>query len=384
MKFDENKRNINILRNIIQENKKVIAIVGAGTSKTLGIKNWLELLEDMNKEFGSNIDITRSIVENGYPRTATIIYNSIEKKIVKNLYNTFMHKQFETKITNYIGVHMKIFNIFKIILTTNYDTSFEQAFDDRKRIIEDSGNQCNEKLKIWKLPYFEITEIFSNLPLLVYLHGNNEKNRYVFLEDEYKHYYPSYYNNQMPSELENFLRDIFNKFYLVFIGFSFNDDHFCKFYERVIKEFMMNKEKYISRYNEKYQLSLPKCFVIISNDELKTSVDKKEIMNIFGKENNSWENLFINNGGDELFFKKNADEIMKKTSYKYDLEEKIRSVNNRCRINQDRSNFFKRNNINIIRFEGKNFKEIENILKKLRIQDVKTGKNLELEVKNVI
>ena len=283
MKLDENKGNINLLRDIIQEKKEVIAIVGAGTSNTLGIKNWSELLEDMNKEFGSDIDITRSIVENGYAGTATIIYNSIEKKIAKVSYNTFMHKQFETISTNYISVHMEIFNIFKIILTTNYDNSFERAFDDRKRIIESSRNQCDEKLEIWKLPYFKLTEIFSNLPLLVYLHGNNEENKYVFLEDEYKDHYPSCYNNQMPSELENFLRNIFKSFYLVFIGFSFNDIHFCKFYERVIKEFMLNKEKHINRYNEKYQLFLPKSFVIISNDELKTSVDKKEIMNIFGK-----------------------------------------------------------------------------------------------------
>lgn len=384
MKLDENKRNINILRDIIQENKKVIAIVGAGTSKTLGIKNWHELLEDMNKEFGSNIDITRSIVENGYAKTATIIYNSIEKKITKDSYNTFMRKQFETKTTNYVGVHMEIFNIFKIILTTNYDTSFERAFEARKRIIESSRNQCDEKLKIWKLPYFKITEILSDLPLLVYLHGNNEENKYVFLEDEYKHYYPSYYNSQMPSELENFLRDIFYNFYLVFIGFSFNDIHFCKFYERIIEEFMMNKGKYISRYKEEYQLFLPKSFVIISNDELKTSVDKKEIMNIFGKENNSWVNFFTNNGEDELFFKKNADEIMNKTNYNYDLEERIRGVHNKCRSNQNRSDFLKRNNVNIISFEGKRFKEIENILKELQIQDVKAGKNLELEVKNVI
>lgn len=384
MKLDENKRNINLLRDIIQGKKEVIAIVGAGTSNTLGIKNWPELLEDMNKEFGSDIDITRSIVENGYAGTATIIYNSIEKKIAKVSYNTFMHKQFETISTNYVSVHMEIFNIFKIILTTNYDNSFERAFDDRKRIIESSRNQCDEKLEIWKLPYFKLTEIFSNLPLLVYLHGNNEENKYVFLEDEYKDHYPSCYNNQMPSELENFLRNIFKNFYLVFIGFSFNDIHFCKFYERVIKEFMLNKEKHINRYNEKYQLFLPKSFVIISNDELKTSVDKKEIMNIFGKENNSWASLFTNNGEEELFFKKNADKIMIKNSYKYDLEEKIKGIYNKSRNNQDRSDFLKRNNINIISFEGKRFKEIENILKDLKIQDVKTGNILELEDKNVI
>jgi len=384
MKFDENKRNINVLRNIIKDNKEVVAIVGAGTSKTLGIKNWHELLEDMNKEFGSHIDITRSIAENGYARTATILYNSIEKKITKDSYNTFMHKQFETKITNYIGVHIEILNIFKIILTTNYDTSFEQAFDARKRSIKRYGNQCDEKLTIWKLPYFKITEIFSKLPLLVYLHGNNEENKYIFLEDEYKHHYPSCYNNQMPSELEIFLRDIFNNFYLVFIGFSFNDINFCKFYERVMKEFILNKEKYVSRYNEEYQLILPKSFVIISNEELKTSVGKKEIMNIFGKENNSWTSLFTNNVDDELFFKKNADEIMKKNSYKYGLEEKIRGIYNECRSNQNRLDFLRRNNINIIGFEGKTFKEIENILQELQIQDVKTGNILELEDKNVI
>lgn len=384
MKLDENKKNINLLRDIIQENKEVIAIVGAGTSNTLGIKNWPELLEDRNKEFGSNINITKSIVENGYARTATLIYNSIEKKIAKISYSTFMHKQFETISTNYIGVHMEIFNTFKIILTTNYDTSFEQAFDARKRIIKSSGNECDEEIKIWKLPYFKITEIYSKLPLLVYLHGNNDENKYIFLEDEYKDHYPSCYNNQIQSELENFLRNIFNNFYLVFIGFSFNDINFCKFYERIIKEFTFNKEKFTSRYNEEYQLELLNSFVIISNEELKTSVDKKDIMNIFGKENYSWASLFTNNGKEELFFKKNADEIIIKNSYKYDLEEKIKGIYNKSRNNQDRSDFLKRNNINIISFEGKRFKEIENILKELQIQDVKTGNILELEDKNVI
>jgi len=384
MKFDKNKRNIDILRDIIQKDKKVAAFVGAGTSKTLGIKDWTDVLEEMNKEFGVNIDIESSIFEHGYAGTATLIYNSIENTNKKSLYNAFMHKQFETKITNYICVHMEIYNTFKIILTTNYDTSFEQAFDSRKRMIQSSGNRYDVELRKWKLPNFKIAEIYSKLPLLVYLHGNNDENKYIFLEDEYKDYYPSCYNNPIPSELETFLRNIFKDFYLVFIGFSFNDSHFCEFYEQVIKEFMMNKEKHINRYHEEYPLNFPKSFVIISNDELKTYVDKKDIIDIFGKGNKDWVNLFTNISEDELIFKKDTEEIIKKTNFEHDVEEKIRSIYYEYGINQNRLNFLKRNNIKIIDFEAKKYKEIENILKELQIQDVKTGNILELEDKDVI
>ena len=384
MDLNKSKKNIDILRDIIQKDKRVAAFVGAGTSKTLGIKDWPELLEEMNKEFGADINIIKSINKYGFVGTATIIYNSRKKRETKHLYNTFMHKQFEPKCTKYTGAHIEILNTFKVILTTNYDVSFENAFNAQERYFKKRGYESNEKLEKWKLPYFKITEILLHPHLLVYLHGNNDEKRYVFLEDEYKCNYPSnYIDNPSPSELERFLRDVFNDFTLVFIGFSFSDENFCNFFERVMKEFQANRENFINIYNEDYLSNMPSHFIVISDDELKYSVNKQDIFSIFEKGNENWKQLFIDSSKDELLFKSNAEVIINNLWFIDDVKEKISKIYYRCLDNQKRFKFLEKNKINIISFERAEYREIENILTDLQIQETTTGKNLELEVKNV-
>jgi len=291
--------NIESLRKVIRDSNKIAAFVGAGASYFLGIKSWEQLLREMANEFGANIDIKKSIEENGFAKTATTIY---ETRNDRRLYRSFLSKQFEPKKGTYYSLHIKIISTFKIILTTNYDGAFEKAFGDLN-----PGKEIN----IQRLPQFDLTELLS-IPNIVYLHGNKGDGVYIFKEDEYRNFYPSNYSEDTTfSPLEHFLRGIFAKFRLVFIGFSFNDDDFVKFFKKVLKEEPTEESKRFRRlYGKELPIDLPPHFAIISNNELKSTISKGDIRRIFEEQDNSWENLFINSSDEELTFKSNAKNII--------------------------------------------------------------------------
>lgn len=127
----ENEENIKLLKEIIQgERKKVAVFVGAGVSDPLGIKTWKKLLLEMANEFNCEIDIEECISKKGYPGTASEIYNHISNH---EDYLRFLHIQFEPTKCNFTSLHLKIIDFFHTIFTTNFDSAFEKAFYDRER-----------------------------------------------------------------------------------------------------------------------------------------------------------------------------------------------------------------------------------------------------------
>ena len=251
----ENEENIKLLKEIIQgERKKVAVFVGAGVSDPLGIKTWKKLLLEMANEFNCEIDIEECISKKGYPGTASEIYNHIGNH---EDYLRFLHIQFEPTKCNFTSLHLKIIDFFHTIFTTNFDSAFEKAFYDKKR---DFNTQ--------KFPNFDPFTLFER-PTIVYLHGNNDENKYIFRKEEYEVYYPSVSGNNNGSyELENFLKDVLSKISLVFIGFSFNDTYFKKFLKKALKEELLKEKKIHKRI---FQVNHPRKsvnhFVIMSNDE---------------------------------------------------------------------------------------------------------------------
>ena len=278
--MDNNIQNIQLLKKVIETDKKTVAIIGSGASYFIGIPTWDELLERMKTEFGcTDINIKESILKQGYPKTASIIY---DKKGDSKLYIDFLCRQCTPTRGSFDSLHMQLINVFKKILTTNFDTCFENAYK----------NKCHPnkpRINIHCLPDFNIDKLSYNNNL-VYLHGHKKKKVFIFKEEEYKNFYPTYYNTQNSSDLEEFLKIIFQIYNLVFIGFSFNDKAFVKYLRHVIQsEIKQKKDNFENLYGIDYPRKVNKHrFVIISDEELSLEIQDQRKLN----ENKERDTLF--------------------------------------------------------------------------------------------
>jgi len=368
------KENIRYLREILQKEQKVAVFIGAGTSDFLGIKGWDSVLEEMKKEFkAENIDVQKSIEEDGYAETATMIY---ETKNDMNLYKAFMSKQFIPKKAYHYSLHVKLINLFDTFLTTNFDTCLESAFDDlNNHLLKLKYLKRNYITR--KLPEFEYAEILT-APTLIYLHGNNENEKYIFKKDEYELHYPSCFSKNGYSPLENFLKQIFEEFYLVFIGFSFNDRDFVKFYKkcRIEAQKFYQDFKRIHGTERNPKPEFPKHFIVMSQKEIIPKISKNKVEKVFGTDN-AWRNYFLDSSLEELEFKDNADELISG-----DIEgDTDKDRNKRKKYLLDKfssSRFFliKKAYIQPITFESSEYIEIENILKSLGEAETTLSNNI--------
>ncbi|MGH7800440.1 MAG: SIR2 family protein [Thermodesulfobacteriota bacterium] len=375
MTSKKNQENIGTLRNTIKTSKKVAAFVGAGTSRVLGIKTWRDVLSEMAEAFEVDFDVIDQIKRHGYSKTASIIFNT---KNDLDFYLNFLSSQFVPTSGTHYSVHFKILNTFKVVLTTNYDTSFESVHADINRALEMRGVQ-RESLGIQKLPNFRVTDIHMNPTTIVYLHGNNDDRVFIFREEEYMNYYPSIYNSgNMNSPLESFIRDICREFTLVFIGFSFDDQDFVSFYKRVLKEeFISEKEIFLKLYNKEHPVSeLPKHYAVISEEDIKETVSKTEIYNALGNNNNAFQRIFENwDSEKELVFSKNAEIVINGLELLPNQKEEIIEKFSKHKRNGERLELFRDLGIKLITFRGSDYNHIENILIQLQ-QDLSVG-NLE-------
>lgn len=342
MSDPRNNENILILKEIMAKGENVAVFVGAGASKFLGIKTWKEIIKDMNDVLGPIPDYKESIRNRGYPKTASAIYNVKEDE---DLYKSFLKDQFKPKSGSHYSLHTKLLTTFSTILTTNFDTSFEKAFDDLNNFLGINGYEPKIKI-IQKLPYFDLN-IDQKNTTLIYLHGNNADEIYIFKQNEYEFYYPSKYGKSHLSDLEDFLKKIIEKFTLVFIGFSFTDEAFLYFFKKVLKDFEYRKMKHRRLHGKKYTCELPLNFGIFRKDSLKTTVSKKWIAEKFNNED-SWKSFFVNPDEEELKFKPEIKETMESLELDSEIEEIVDDLFETCINNKSKMDDFTDLNLNLI------------------------------------
>lgn len=263
----EQKENIKILKQLIKDGKHLVAFVGAGVSTPLGIDTWDNLLKKMADTFHFQDDVQKLISRAGYAVTASQIYNHINDH---NEYVKFLHQQFTPRNCRFTSLHSSIIKFFQTILTTNFDVSLELA----------ARSAENTSLNIQKFPNFDPFNLIRP-KTLVYLHGNNDDNKYILRKEEYDKYYPSVSKDPNGSyELENFLREVFKRLTLIFIGFSFKDSYFYQFlrkilHEEVPKETLVHKQM----FRKEHSREQVDHFVIISNSN-KGQIDNLRRMNL--------------------------------------------------------------------------------------------------------
>jgi hypothetical protein len=212
------------------DEKMCLPFLGAGISTPTGIDSWKKLLMNMAINLCKTIksdDVENIIEQYGYPRTASLLKEDINDEVE---YKNFLIKQFEPTNILTTSAIIKIVIKFHSIVTTNYDTTIEEAIKTINYIYKDKG--------IEKLDYeFQDLPVLSSIKLLrkkniVYLHGYKKNETFLLTEEDYKLFYPSNYSSEGIESLENFLKEIIENMTLVFIGFSFNDKDFCDFFKR--------------------------------------------------------------------------------------------------------------------------------------------------------
>jgi len=257
--------NKELLRQIVNSGEDIAFFIGAGASIPLGIQKWDEILFAL----GKTVCFSREKIENdikalGYPGAASEIYNAIDDH---GRYIQMLNEKFTPSVSNATWLHAKIVDWVDkthnrnntTIFTTNFDPSFEDVLKDRR---------INYIPRV--LPDFNLMHL-SDQPTIVYLHGNKSVEKYILRTEEYDTYYPSIAKNRNHNtdlcsyELENFLREIFDKIHLIFIGFSFNDKYFCEFLQTSLKDRKISKLAHQTRFYSPHPQKDTIHFAIVHN-----------------------------------------------------------------------------------------------------------------------
>lgn len=266
----ENKKNVDLLKNIILGGNVYGIFAGAGTSMPLGNLDWDALLYKLGKKHHIPENIIKGFLEKDqYPEAASYIFKQINNE---KLFSEYLKELFSSPNVDATTLHIDIIKKFNLIFTTNYDNAFEVASKREK-----------ENFKIQKFPYFNPFTLMKN-KTIIYLHGNNDEGLYVFKKSEYDAYYPSVkkgknVNPIRPSyELENFLKYIFSLINLVFIGFSFKDKYFINFLTKTIFQIKEQRELYRAIFKKEHPHENVEHFAIVPENF--ENMDKLNELNI--------------------------------------------------------------------------------------------------------
>lgn len=353
--------NIELLKNTYRDNgDRIVFFAGAGASIPLGLMRWKDLLIEMDEKFETKINIDDYINEFGYPATASAIYDKFNNR---EEYLNFLCKKFDIEYTKsrFNSTTKSIVNNFDTILTTNFDSSFERAFMDNNSVLEKKGHK-KINFKTQHLPKFDIPEISTNDATIIYLHGSKDSRIFILRKEEYQYFYCTNYDEN-PSELEDFLKEIFKNFSVIFFGFSFDDLDFNKYYERILtKEFYQRRAIFVDVFSEPYPIELPPHFVFFPEEELKYTLSEVEINNYIQKDNNiDWGKIFEKTNNNEYRFNKFFLNIIEQNTIERELKEKLILEYKMLKDNDNKYQFFEKMNMKIIPFSKEKISEVENI-----------------------
>ncbi len=227
------------LRNAITNNE-LILFIGAGlsfnliNSKDQPLKGWdnlvLCILENL-KENGHEVDHLKPLVGKYEPIKILDLIES-DKALPKTEVYKFVKSYYELKETSHLELHKKLFHLSPKIITTNYDTAFEDAVPKLR------------KNKAYKGKNYELTtHKDKEAALLFKLHGCCEDADSMVL-------FPSNYNNLYENKERDaehsilVLRNIIINKTILFIGVGLGDFQINNIFREV--------KKIIGEYNQRH------------------------------------------------------------------------------------------------------------------------------------
>jgi hypothetical protein len=248
-------------------------IVFAGTGATSGTglpETWTELLNRLHKKRpvqGVNLE---ELNEFNYPAYAEMLFNGFENEKNPDGYYNMIEEELRATKSPYGPLQLQIFYTTGRIITTNFEDSFEKAFQIfsvRKKI----RKACQTQI----LPNVD-TDILKEDFCITYLHGRIDKRNIVFRTTDFTRYYPDDMSNT--SKLEQYLMDIYDRHTIVFVGFGFMDKYLKRMLRKIYNKLALRGED--SRaLKQEIEVSLTKppilhyAFLQRGNSELEEELD---------------------------------------------------------------------------------------------------------------
>ncbi len=190
--YNEDFRFLN--KSMLENN--LIIFVGAGASMGSNFPSWNKVIEDLAGRL--NIDVKNYTDNTIIPQ---LYYNARGKKD----YNETVHELFDKPDAKPNAIHERIISLNpKYVITTNYDTLIEQAFNE-------SGTFLDVIEKDSDLPYAHSDN------MIIKMHGGFKYNNFVLKEDDYLNYSNNF------KLIENYIKALFARYTVLFVGYSFND-----------------------------------------------------------------------------------------------------------------------------------------------------------------
>ncbi len=252
---------ITALRPLVK-NQEVVAFVGAGCSSALNIPKWSDMLVGLNEEFNfypSRKEVQDAISSFGYAKVATNIKSKApNEKVYKEKLRRFL-----TPVTcHFTSLHIELILLSKMIVTTNFDESFEQTFGALGRL--------DEKL--------DMNYIKSSLGDFSYkgwgydrhifhLHGDITSEDIILTYESYETQY-----KEPLSGVSRLITDLYSSYSLLFVGFSFNDEFFTGFLKKSFDAIKVDKALFKKTY--------PKHYCILSDVETKDFLTMNELKSL--------------------------------------------------------------------------------------------------------
>ncbi|WP_430402508.1 SIR2 family protein [Fluviicola sp.] len=254
----------------------IIPFVGAGSSFPLNLPSWKNLVKDyfVAVECKLDFDELRRDFNENWPEIAEEIYKNTGSNI--DAYKKFMNARFHPDSCRFTDIHLTIIENYKLIITTNYDTAFEDALNKK---LKDPGytQKTLDDYKYTTLVYPDnLTPIKFHNRCLAYLHGRRDSDSYVFREAEYKLAYGS------GNIIATFMKVVIKEYPIIFLGFSFDDLVFRRTLETIIKEEERSDKEIREVHGEREgRKSIPGLYVMLQEDHINEYLSEVEFEHFF-------------------------------------------------------------------------------------------------------
>jgi hypothetical protein len=340
------------LQKIAKQRTGVATFIGAGCSAVLKIPLWDELLIGLNQEFNfyaGKEAVLDAIKNDGYPKVAS----NIAKGADETKYREVIKKFTQPVACHFTSLHIELVRLSKLIITTNYDASFEETLDALDRCSTTSD---------WKYAKFGIG-YFSFIGLAIdrqvfHIHGESTTGNVVLTEESYLEQY-----NRPTSGVKTLISAVFSSLSTVFVGFSFSDKDFMTFLESAWEDIRAEKKS--------AGAILPQHYCILSDNYQKDYFYGNEL-----ELDNDGLNEWISKGillrdttrvfGETVFgFTNDAPALIANEGLDDKLEARFLGMIRNVDDNRQKLELLKKLDIEVIYFEGNNYLQIELILRKL-------------------
>ena len=190
--------------------KDFIVFAGTGTCSGTGVEpEWKKLLEALYEKYNVSGVTLNDVEEYNYPEIAQMIFNEYEKRRKIDEYYEIIERVLKANVAPYSTLQLESVLTTGHIVTTNFERSFEKAFETRLE-----AQNKDREISTQTLPNINV-DILNKDFCLTYLHGRIDIKQIVFTISEYEKFYSS------KSNLIKFLESVFCQHIIVFIGFRF-------------------------------------------------------------------------------------------------------------------------------------------------------------------